>query len=81
MIARIITNVEKLNEAIVTLNVALLDVTQKNMETEHVAQMWKNYNENVKFHLEGMARQWFEEGGGVLLMDENLGTGNLEDPI
>lgn len=45
---------EKLNEAIVTLNVALLDVTQKNMETEHIAQMWKNYQENVKFHLEGM---------------------------
>jgi hypothetical protein len=32
------------------------DTNTKNMNTEIVAQMWKNYQSNVQFHLEGMMR-------------------------
>ncbi|KAF8250820.1 DASH complex, subunit Dad4 [Wilcoxina mikolae CBS 423.85] len=52
LFSRIINNVEKLNEAIVMLNGMLQDTNTKNMNTEIVAQMWKNYQSNVQFHLE-----------------------------
>ena len=32
---------------------ALQEINAKNMNTEIVAQMWKNYQSNVQFHLEG----------------------------
>ncbi|KAH8148882.1 uncharacterized protein LAJ45_07226 [Morchella importuna] len=52
LLSRIITNVEKLNEAVMVLNTALHEINTKNMNTELVAQMWKNYQSNVLFHLE-----------------------------
>ncbi|TGZ82145.1 DASH complex, subunit Dad4 [Ascodesmis nigricans] len=52
LLTRIINNVEKLNEAIYALNMALKEIAEQNLETEHVSQMWKNYQENVRFHLE-----------------------------
>ncbi|PQK10938.1 hypothetical protein BB8028_0002g12560 [Beauveria bassiana] len=43
LLSRIINNVEKLNEA---------DINIQNMNVELVAQMFKNYQSNVLFHLE-----------------------------
>jgi DASH complex subunit DAD4 len=44
---------EKLNEAIMMLNKNLQEINIQNMDTELVAQMFKNYQSNVLFHLEG----------------------------
>jgi DASH complex subunit DAD4 len=44
---------EKLNEAIMMLNKNLQEINITNMDTELVAQMFKNYQSNVLFHLEG----------------------------
>ncbi|CAZ86561.1 unnamed protein product [Tuber melanosporum] len=52
LLSRIITNVEKLNEAVMTLNKTLHEINVQNMNTELVAQMFKNYQSNVLFHLE-----------------------------
>ncbi|EEH21436.2 hypothetical protein PABG_03652 [Paracoccidioides brasiliensis Pb03] len=43
---------EKLNEAIMVLNGNLQEVNVQNMNVELVAQMFKNYQSNVLFHLE-----------------------------
>ncbi|TKA72579.1 hypothetical protein B0A55_07221 [Friedmanniomyces simplex] len=54
LLSRIITNVEKLNESIVVLNRSLQqEINVQNMNVELVAQMFKNYQSNVLFHLEG----------------------------
>ncbi|EGR51744.1 uncharacterized protein TRIREDRAFT_55365 [Trichoderma reesei QM6a] len=52
LLSRIITNVEKLNEAIVVMNKSLQEINVQNMNVELVAQMFKNYQSNVLFHLE-----------------------------
>ncbi|KAL2890163.1 DASH complex subunit dad4 [Ceratocystis lukuohia] len=52
LLGRIITNVEKLNEAVMVMNKALQDINVQNMNVELVAQMFKNYQSNVLFHLE-----------------------------
>ncbi|EMR62034.1 putative dash complex subunit dad4 protein [Eutypa lata UCREL1] len=56
LLSRIITNVtnakEKLNEAIVVMNKSLQEINVQNMNIELVAQMFKNYQSNVLFHLE-----------------------------
>ncbi|RKU45868.1 DASH complex subunit dad4 [Coniochaeta pulveracea] len=52
LLSRIITNVEKLNEAIAIMNSTLQDINFQNMNIELVAQMFKNYQSNVLFHLE-----------------------------
>ncbi|KAK1999366.1 hypothetical protein LX36DRAFT_710198 [Colletotrichum falcatum] len=52
LLSRIITNVEKLNEAVVVMNKALQEINIQNMNVELVAQMFKNYQSNVLFHLE-----------------------------
>ncbi|OKP05927.1 DASH complex subunit dad4 [Penicillium subrubescens] len=43
---------EKLNEAIMVMNKSLQEVNIQNMNVELVAQMFKNYQSNVLFHLE-----------------------------
>ncbi|MCJ1428397.1 hypothetical protein MMC29_006307 [Sticta canariensis] len=53
LLSRIITNVEKLNEAVMVLNKNLQEINIQNMNVELVAQMFKNYRSNVLFHLEG----------------------------
>ncbi|CAG8891803.1 unnamed protein product [Penicillium egyptiacum] len=50
LLSRIITNV--LNEAIMVMNKCLQEVNIQNMNVELVAQMFKNYQSNVLFHLE-----------------------------
>ncbi|KAF1983697.1 hypothetical protein K402DRAFT_337902 [Aulographum hederae CBS 113979] len=52
LLSRIITNVEKLNESIMVLNKSLQEINIQNMNVELVAQMFKNYQSNVLFHLE-----------------------------
>ncbi|KAL1635340.1 DASH complex subunit dad4 [Neofusicoccum ribis] len=52
LLGRIITNVEKLNEAVMVLNKNLQEINIQNMNVELVAQMFKNYQSNVLFHLE-----------------------------
>ena len=44
---------EKLNEAVMVMNRSLQDVNIQNMNVQLVAQMFKNYQSNVLFHLEG----------------------------
>jgi len=48
------TGKEKLNEAVMMLNKNLQEINIQNMDTELVAQMFKNYQSNVLFHLEGI---------------------------
>ncbi|KZF21213.1 DASH complex, subunit Dad4 [Xylona heveae TC161] len=52
LLSRIITNVGKLNEAVMVLNQSLQEINIQNMNVELVAQMFKNYQSNVLFHLE-----------------------------
>ncbi|KAK7927075.1 DASH complex subunit Dad4 [Apiospora marii] len=52
LLSRVITNVEKLNEAVMVMNKSLQDINVQNMNIELVAQMFKNYQSNVLFHLE-----------------------------
>ncbi|OJJ55595.1 hypothetical protein ASPSYDRAFT_92723 [Aspergillus sydowii CBS 593.65] len=52
LLSRIINNVEKLNEAVMVMNKSLQEVNIQNMNVELVAQMFKNYQSNVLFHLE-----------------------------
>ncbi|ROW09679.1 hypothetical protein VMCG_02470 [Cytospora schulzeri] len=52
LLSRIITNAEKLNEAVVVMNKTLQEINIQNMNIELVAQMFKNYQSNVLFHLE-----------------------------
>ncbi|KIW44105.1 uncharacterized protein PV06_05139 [Exophiala oligosperma] len=52
LLSRIITNIEKLNEAVAMMNRNLQEVNVQNMNVELVAQMFKNYQSNVLFHLE-----------------------------
>ncbi|KAK4081870.1 DASH complex subunit dad4 [Purpureocillium lilacinum] len=54
LLSRIITNVEKLNEAVVVMNKSLQEINIQNMNVELVAQMFKNYQSNVLFHLEAL---------------------------
>ncbi|PWY93994.1 DASH complex subunit dad4 [Aspergillus sclerotioniger CBS 115572] len=52
LLSRIIGNIEKLNESIMVMNRSLQEVNIQNMNVELVAQMFKNYQSNVLFHLE-----------------------------
>ncbi|KAK9382588.1 DASH complex subunit Dad4 [Kockiozyma suomiensis] len=52
LLSRIITNIEKLNEAVIVLNKTLQDVNRENMNVELLSQMWENYQRNVLFNLE-----------------------------
>ncbi|KAG9796049.1 hypothetical protein KCU88_g17, partial [Aureobasidium melanogenum] len=56
LLSRIITNIEKLNEAVAMMNRNLQVWSDRgsNMNVELVAQMFKNYQSNVLFHLEGV---------------------------
>ncbi|KXX79159.1 DASH complex subunit dad4, partial [Madurella mycetomatis] len=49
LLSRIITNVEKLNEAVMVMNKTLQEINIQNMNIELVAQMFKNYQSNVLF--------------------------------
>lgn len=56
LLSRIVTNIERLNEAVIVMNRSLQAVNIQNMNVELVAQMFKNYQSNVLFHLEATDR-------------------------
>lgn len=57
LLSRIISNMENLNESIVTMNKSLQDINRGNMDTEMVAQMWENYSKNSEFNLEATGQK------------------------
>ncbi|KIH88547.1 mitochondrial outer membrane protein [Sporothrix brasiliensis 5110] len=79
LLSRIITNVEKLNEAVMVMNKALQDINIQNMDVELVAQMFKNYRSNVLFHLEANALPGDDDPGLDSLDNDLAGDsdGNL----
>ncbi|KAI4722706.1 hypothetical protein E4T48_00993 [Aureobasidium sp. EXF-10727] len=76
LLSRIITNVEKLNEAVMMLNKSLQEININNMDVELVAQMFKNYQSNVLFHLEGKLNTGAELLGRILII---TATDNLRE--
>ena len=68
---------EKLNEAIMTLNKKLQEINIANMDTELVAQMFKNYQSNVLFHLEGTNTHLDQILANA---DAPVATNGLKDP-
>ena len=60
------------------------DINIQNMNIELVAQMFKNYQSNVLFHLEGKYLRTEEgrkaRGHLLMLWDELIATDNLKDP-
>jgi hypothetical protein len=59
---------EKLNEAIMMLNKNLQEINIQNMDVELVAQMFKNYQSNVLFHLEGQPTGSYDSHSGLLTL-------------
>ncbi|EEB08851.1 DASH complex subunit Dad4 [Schizosaccharomyces japonicus yFS275] len=52
ILERIINNLGKLNDSVITLNKKLQQVNMANMNVELASQMWANYARNAVFHLE-----------------------------
>lgn len=61
---------EKLNESVVVMNKTLQDINIQNMNIELVAQMFKNYQSNVLFHLEGMFTRHFALGLSLICFQQ-----------
>ncbi|CBF86955.1 DASH complex subunit DAD4 [Aspergillus nidulans FGSC A4] len=61
LLSRIIENVQKLNEAVMEMNQRLQAANIQTMDVELVAQMFKNYQSNVLFHLEVIATDNLKE--------------------
>lgn len=52
LLARIIHNMENLNESVVTLNKCLQEVNKQNLNIEVVSAMWESYLRNAEFNLQ-----------------------------
>ncbi|CCK69646.1 Dad4p KNAG_0C05480 [Huiozyma naganishii CBS 8797] len=52
ILSRIIANVERLNQSVVTLNQELATVTQKNKQLETIGTICENYSSSMQFNLE-----------------------------
>jgi len=52
LLARIIGNVEKLNEAVKELNSRIREINAANLEAELFSHMWQNYQSFVEMNLE-----------------------------
>ena len=50
------------------MNKNLQEINIQNMDTELVAQMFKNYQSNVLFHLEGMRHNRVYDEGQLLIL-------------
>ncbi|KAK5046081.1 hypothetical protein LTR84_008538 [Exophiala bonariae] len=79
LLSRIITNIEKLNEAVGMMNKNLQEVNIQNMNVELVAQMFKNYQSNILFHLEGSTN--LKPFTPKTCTDDHLATESLKDPV
>ncbi|EEQ29878.1 DASH complex subunit DAD4 [Microsporum canis CBS 113480] len=71
---------EKLNEAITVLNKGLQEVNVQNMNVELVVQMFKNYQSNVLFHLEGLSLFSFRLIFPANQLTLGAATENLKEP-
>ncbi len=60
------------------LNKNLQEINIQNMDTELVAQMFKNYQSNVLFHLEGKLHNLAHSTRDTRLID--TATNGLKDP-
>ena len=52
VLSRIIANLERLNQSIVTLNGELAAVNEKNREIALIGQLCENYHNSVQFNIE-----------------------------
>lgn len=52
ILSRIIVNVERLNQSVVTLNQELANVNKKNKNIEVLGQICENYHNSTQFNLE-----------------------------
>ncbi|CAH01801.1 Dad4 [Kluyveromyces lactis] len=57
ILARIIGNVERLNQSVVILNQELRRVNTKNKNLELMSQMCENYRESVDFQLQATSKK------------------------
>ncbi|CDO93284.1 unnamed protein product [Kluyveromyces dobzhanskii CBS 2104] len=57
ILARIIGNVERLNQSVVILNQELRRVNAKNKNLELMSQMCENYRESVDFQLQATSKK------------------------
>ncbi|CAR30641.1 Dad4p [Lachancea thermotolerans CBS 6340] len=51
ILSRIINNVERLNESVVTLNQELQHINARNSNLEIMGQMCENYHKSVQFNM------------------------------
>lgn len=51
ILSRIICNIERLNQSVVTLNQELVHINQKNKNLEMIGQMCENYHKSTQFNL------------------------------
>ncbi|CAL1213444.1 unnamed protein product [Candida parapsilosis] len=52
LLARIITNMENLNESVAEMKRLLGDANKNNLPTEVLAKMWESYIRNAEYHLQ-----------------------------
>lgn len=52
LLARIINNMENLNESIVDVNKLLHQANKNNLDNEMLANMWETYTRNAKYNLQ-----------------------------
>lgn len=62
------------------MNKTIQDINLKNMDIELVAQMFKNYQSNVLFHLEGIPSCRWAIPCNETETDCGLATDNLNEP-
>ncbi|CEP62285.1 Dad4p LALA0_S05e02102g [Lachancea lanzarotensis] len=51
ILARIVNNVERLNESVVTLNQELQNINARNKNLQIMGQMSENYHKSVQFNM------------------------------
>ncbi|KAL1930006.1 hypothetical protein VTP01DRAFT_1160 [Rhizomucor pusillus] len=52
LLGRIVSNVSKLNEAVIELNDRLEELNKNNNDIVQIARMWSSYNASSQIHLE-----------------------------
>lgn len=52
LLARIINNMENLNDSVTTVNKYIHDINKQNLDIEVIAAMWDSYLRNADFNLE-----------------------------
>ncbi|KAI5952094.1 DAD4 [Candida theae] len=57
LLARIITNMENLNESVVEMKKLLGDANKNNLSTEVLARMWESYIRNAEYHLQATGQR------------------------